>query len=83
MDFKTLNQEIQTKIGYGESYDVDLEIKVLDKQVNLYFLTGLVDSLQVIEIVKGILKIPRTKSVVDDLIKANLAHHNCTENKRI
>src|SRR5690554_889688 len=80
MDFKTLNQEIQTKIGYGESYDVGLrEIKVLDKQVNLYFLTGLVDSLQVIEIVKGILKIPRTKSVVDDLIKANLAHHNCTE----
>lgn len=82
MDFKELNEKIQAKIGFGESYDVGLrEIKVLDKQVNLYYLTGLIDSLQVIEIVKGILKIPRSEKVVDDLIKENLAHHSLTEVK--
>ena len=82
MDFKSLNENIQTAIGYGKSYDVGLrEIKVLDKQINLYFLTGLVDSLQVIEVVKGILKIPRSKSALSDLVKENLAHHNVSELK--
>jgi len=82
MDFKILNERIQQQIGYQESYDVGLrEINVLDKKVNLYYLTGLIDSLQVIEIVKGILKIPRNKKVTDDLIKENLAHHALTELK--
>lgn len=80
MDFLARNKQIQERIGFGKSYDVGLrEIKVLDKQVNIYFLTGLVDSLQVIEIVKSILKIPRSKSVVNDLIKDNLAHHSLSE----
>src|SRR5690554_2721836 len=82
MDFISLNEKIQTKLGYSKSYDVGLrEINVLEKKVNLYFLTGLIDSLQVIEIVKGILKIPRNKKFVDDLIKENLAHHSLTDIK--
>lgn len=80
MDFCTLNKNIQSKIGYNESYDVGLrEIKVFNKQINLYFLTGLVDNLQVIEIVKGILKIPRNSKINYELIKENLAHHNAQD----
>lgn len=80
MDFYTLNKEIQNKIGYNESYDVGLrEIKVFNKQINLYFLTGLVDNIQVIEIVKGILKIPRNTKINYEIIKDNLAHHNAQD----
>lgn len=78
--FFKLNEEIKTKIGYGKSYDVGLrEIKVFEKQINLYYLTGLVDSEQVIEIVKGILKVPREKKYSNNLIIENLAHHTKNE----
>lgn len=75
--FSELTEKIGQMIGLGESYDAGLrEIRVFAKRVNLYFLTGLVDSLQVIEIVKGLLKIPRDKDYSFQLIEENLAHHS-------
>lgn len=78
-DFLSFTKRINAAIGYKKSYDVGLrEMHIFEKQINIYFLTGLVDSLQAIEIVQGILSIPRNKRFSFDLIKENLAHHSLT-----
>jgi len=80
MDFNNLNKAIQAKIGFNESYDVGLrEINIFKRKINIYFLTGLVDNLQVIEIVKGIIDIPKEIDVDFEIIKEYLAHHNANE----
>lgn len=70
---------IEKGIGLSESYDVGRrELKFFEKRINLYFLTGMVDSWQLIEVVNSILALPRDEEYSPELIYQNLAHHNLT-----
>jgi stage V sporulation protein AF len=78
-DFQANIKQIEEAIGWKKSYDVGLrEIKVFEKRVNIYFLTGMVDSLQLIEVVRSLLAIPREKPYSFALILDNLGHHSVT-----
>ncbi len=70
---------VEAAIGFNKSYDIGRrEIKIFEKGINIYFLTGMVDNQNMIEIMSSILAIPRTKEYSFDLIYENLAHHNLT-----
>lgn len=57
-DFQQNAERIEKGIGWGESYDVGRRVlKLGEKRLHIYFLTGMVDSWQLIEIVNGILAI--------------------------
>jgi len=58
LDFEKNAAVIEKGIGYGESYDVGRRaVNVQGKRLYLYFLTGMVDSGQLIEIMEGILNL--------------------------
>jgi stage V sporulation protein AF len=78
-DFQYNIKQIEEAIGWKKSYDVGLrEIRIFEKKVNIYFLTGMVDSLQLIEVVRSLLAIPREKVYSFDLLLDNLGHHSVT-----
>ncbi|MFY9421560.1 MAG: spore germination protein [Bacilli bacterium] len=76
-DFQQNAERIEKGIGWGESYDVGRRVlKLGEKRLHIYFLTGMVDSWQLIEIVNGILAISGEASfakVYDNLPHPNLA----------
>lgn len=58
LDFEKNAAVIEKGIGYGESYDVGRRaVNVQGKRLYLYFLTGMVDSGQLIEIMEEILNL--------------------------
>jgi len=58
LDFEKNAAVIEKGIGFGESYDVGRRaVNVQGKRLYLYFLTGMVDSGQLIEIMEGILNL--------------------------
>ena len=78
-NFQENTNFIEKGIGLKESYDVGRrKLKFLEKRINLYFLTGMVDSWQLIEVVNSILALPRDQGYSLELVYQNLAHHNLT-----
>ena len=73
--FEKLDTTLATDINYDIGYR---ELLVLDKKIRLYYLNSLVDGLQSIEIIEGVLKLNEALKHESikyfDLIKNNLNH---------
>ncbi|MDD4000954.1 MAG: spore germination protein, partial [Bacilli bacterium] len=76
-DFDENAKYIEKGIGLPMSYDVGCrKVRIFPKRINIYFLTGMVEGLEMIKVVASILAIPREKEYSFSLIHENLAHHN-------
>ncbi len=78
--FEKLDTTLATDINYDVGYR---ELLVLDKKIRLYYLNSLVDGLQSIEIIEGVLKLNEALKHESikyfDLIKNNLNHLDVSE----
>ena len=82
--FEKLDTTLATDINYDIGYR---ELLVLDKKIRLYYLNSLVDGLQSIEIIEGVLKLNEALKHESikyfDLIKNNLNHLDVSEVTKI
>lgn len=78
--FNELDRKLAVKINYDIGFR---ELQVLDKEVRIYYLNSLVDSLQATELIEGILKLNNVLKYEDipffDLIKNNLMNLDIKE----
>ena len=74
-NFDEITAKIEEGIGVGKSYDANVRlINIFDKKIKFYYMTGLVDNLQVIAVIMSILRIPRTHEYSFELILNNISH---------
>lgn len=75
---KENENNMKKKLGIDVSYDVDLRtIFVLEREVQLYFINGLVDDLSIIQILKKLVSVNDTESEeikIYDIIKNRLVN---------
>lgn len=76
--------ELDEKLAVNINYDIGFrELQVLEKEVRIYYLNSLVDSLQATELIEGILKLNNVLKYEDisffDLIKNNLMNLDIKE----
>ncbi|UOQ85923.1 spore germination protein [Gracilibacillus salinarum] len=80
------NQEfLKTKLGIGVSFDVGFrELKILKKKVQLYYVTGLVDTQYVIEVIKKLISVNDNENEHSDLYEEinNRIVHQQVEKKK-
>ncbi|NSL50458.1 spore germination protein [Calidifontibacillus erzurumensis] len=82
-----MNEEfLKDRIGLGTSFDLGVrKIKILKKDVHVYFLNGLCDSAYIIELLKVLIQINdherSIKAIVKDIIKNRLSHQQVQEAK--
>ncbi|UOQ47534.1 spore germination protein [Gracilibacillus caseinilyticus] len=80
------NQEfLKTKLGIGVSFDVGFrELTILKKKVQLYYVTGLVDTQYVIEVIKKLISVNDNENVHSDLydeINNRIVHQQVEKKK--
>lgn len=78
-DFNANVAQINEKIGVGKTFDTSFrEYKIYNKQVYLYFLSGLVDNLEIIGVNEKLLKLPAYEENENyyEQIKNNIAHES-------
>lgn len=76
--------ELDEKLAVNINYDIGFrKLQVLEKEIRIYYLNSLVDSLQAIELIEGLLKLNNVIKYEDisffDLIKNNLMHLDVKE----
>lgn len=78
--FNELDKKLEVKINYDIGFR---ELLILDKKIRLYYLNSLVDSLQSMELIEGIIKLNNVSKYENcsyfDLIKNNLIHLDTKE----
>lgn len=78
-DFLTNVSLINEKIGIGQTFDTNFrEYQIYNKQVYLYFLSGLVSNLEIIGVNEKLLKLPASEPNVNyyEQIKNNICHES-------
>jgi stage V sporulation protein AF len=72
---------MKDRVGLGKSFDLGVrKVKILNKEVDFYFVTGLVDTLVVMELMENLLRLndeQRTLKVFE-LVENNLVHYSVT-----
>lgn len=78
---------LKEKMGIGQSFDVGVrKMNILNKEIQIYYCTGLCDSEYIIMLLKELLVMNddfRTSSKAKDLIKNHLAHQQVSTAKNL
>lgn len=78
-DFEKNAEIIEKNIGLGKSYDVGLRVlKFQGRRIHIYFLTGMVDTMQLIEVIESLNALSASEPYSFDLIYNRLAHQSLT-----
>lgn len=84
-DLDNLEQYFKERIGLGTSFDVGVrKLVVLKKDIHIYFVTGLVDTLYVLEIIKELVNLndhERPTSKIHEIVENRLLHYSVEEVK--
>ncbi|WP_100372599.1 spore germination protein [Bacillus sp. FJAT-45037] len=86
-DFTKNETRLAERLGLGKSFDVGVrKLFILDRQVNIYFVNGLVDNQYIIEILKELMDLDvrhRKTNSVKEAIKNHLTHVQVEESNSI
>ncbi len=78
-DIKTVEAYMKENAGVGVSFDLGFrKLQILDTEIDIYYLTGMVDTSYVIQIIENLVKINDVEkpdpSKIDDIIQNRLVH---------
>ncbi len=85
--FMTSKNIFKERIGLGESFDLGIrKLKILRKEVHLYYINGLCDTQFIIEIIEQLLQINENERLSTNLfqiIENNLVHQSVSKIKTL